>query len=224
MYETEGILTAETIKDNRVIPSVIKNTSHGERSFDIYSRLLDDRIVTYFEQVDSDTTEAAIAKLLHLDALDSKKPIHLYINSPGGEVISGLALYDTIRTINAPVYGYVLGMAASMGSILISGCDKRFISPNGKIMIHQPSGGARGRSCDIEVEAQEIIKTRDILITILAENCNKDFDTVKSDMANTDMWLTAGESIKYGIVDEIIKPTKGYTRAATSKLETMILS
>lgn len=213
----------ETIRDNRVIPSVIKHTSHGERSFDIYSRLLDDRIITYFDQVDSDTAEVAIAKLLHLDALDNKKPIHLYINSPGGEVISGLALYDTIRSINAPVYGYVLGMAASMGSILISGCDKRFINPNGKIMIHQPSGGARGRSCDIEIEAQEIVKTRDVLTTILAENCGKTFDEVKLDMANTDKWLTAGEAVKYGIVDEIVKPTKGYTKSKSSKLETMIL-
>ena len=172
----------------------------------IERKLLDERKIFLWGGVDDDSAKHIIDRLFYLDAVDSKNDINLYINSPGGYVTSGFAIYDAMRTIKAPVSTICMGLAASMGSILLSAGEKgkRFIYPHAKVMIHQPSGGARGQSTDIEIQAKEIIKTKELGAQILAENCGQSVDKIMDDF-NRDYWMDADESKEYGIIDKIIK-------------------
>ena len=188
-----------------LIPYVVEQTSKGERSYDIYSRLLKDRIIILGTQVTDEVANAIIAQMLFLEVDNPEKDIHLYINSPGGVVTSGMVIYDTMKLISSPVHTVCLGLAASMGSILLSGGvkGKRLIFPNGRVMIHQPSlGGAYGQATDIEITAREIEKTREFSAKILAENTGKTFEQIMSDF-DRDYWMNAEEAVAYGIVDGI---------------------
>ena len=171
----------------------------------IDSKLLEERRVFLWGQVDDKSAKHVIDRLLYLDALENKE-IRLYINSPGGYVTSGFAMYDCIKSLKSPVSTICTGLAASMGSILLSVGEKgkRFIQPHARVMIHQPSGGARGPASDIEITAQEILKTKELSAQILAENCGQDFNKVMKDF-NRDHWMGAEESVAYGIVDKVIK-------------------
>lgn len=172
----------------------------------IDSKILGDRKVFLWGQVDDDSAKHVIDRLLYLDMVDSGKDIQLIINSPGGYVTSGMAMYDVIKSLKSPVSTICMGFAASMGSLLLSvgAKGKRFIYPNAKVMIHQPSGGAQGQSSDIQIQAQEIIKTKRLSAEILAENCGQSFEKVMADF-DRDYWMDANESLAYGIVDGIIK-------------------
>jgi ATP-dependent Clp protease, protease subunit len=172
----------------------------------IDSKILGDRKVFLWGQVDDDSAKHVIDRLLYLDMVDSGKDIQLIINSPGGYVTSGMAMYDVIKSLKSPVSTICMGFAASMGSLLLSvgTKGKRFIYPNAKVMIHQPSGGAQGQSSDIQIQAQEIIKTKRLSAEILAENCGQSFEKVMADF-DRDYWMDANESLAYGIVDGIIK-------------------
>jgi len=171
----------------------------------IENQQLDDRTIFLWGQVDDRSARHVVDRLMYLDSV-SNEEIKLYINSPGGYVTSGFTMYDTIKSIKSPVSTICTGLAASMGSILLSVGEKgrRFIQPNAKVMIHQPSGGARGPASDIEISAQEILKTKELSARILAENCGQDFDKIMKDF-NRDHWLDAEESVAYGIVDGILK-------------------
>lgn len=190
------------------IPFVIEQTSKGERSYDLYSRLLKDRIVMLGQQVEDVGMQSLVAQMLFLDSESPKDPIHFYINSPGGYVTAGMALYDTMQIIKAPVYTYCLGHAASMGAVLLSGGQKghRYILPSAEVMIHQPLGGAKGQASDILIRAKQIERTKNYLTKILADNCGQPFEKVLAD-CDRDYWMTAEEAVAYGIVDEI-KPWK----------------
>lgn len=172
----------------------------------IDSKILGDRKVFLWGQVDDDSAKHVIDRLLYLDMNDPGKDIQLVINSPGGYVTSGMAMYDVIKSLKSPVSTVCMGFAASMGSLLLSvgTKGKRFIYPNAKVMIHQPSGGAQGQSSDIQIQAQEIIKTKKLSAEILAENCGQSFEKVMADF-DRDYWMDANESLAYGIVDGIIK-------------------
>lgn len=188
-----------------LVPYVVEQTGRGERSFDIYSRLLNDRIIILGEEVNETTASLVIAQLLYLESVDPKKDICLYINSPGGMVTAGLAIYDTMQYIQCDVSTVCLGMAASMGAFLLAGGakGKRFALPNAEIMIHQPSGGARGQATEIEIAAENILKTKKRLNEILAENTGKDYEQVKAD-TERDHYLSAEEAKEYGIIDAVI--------------------
>lgn len=187
------------------IPYVIEQSSRGERSYDIFSRLLIDRIVMVTGPIDSQMSTSIIAQLLFLDAQDPEKDIYMYINSPGGEVIAGMAIYDTMQFIKSDVQTIVIGMAASMGSVLASSGakGKRFILPNSQFMIHQPSGGAQGQQSDIAIAAEEIMKTRKKLNQILADNTGQPYERLEQD-TERDYWLDAEESVAYGLADKIM--------------------
>ncbi len=189
-----------------LVPYVIEQTKGGERSYDIYSRLLKDRIIFLGEEVNDVTASLVVAQLLFLAAEDPDKDISLYINSPGGSVTAGLAIYDTMQYIKPDVSTICLGMAASMGAFLLAGGakGKRFALPNSTIMIHQPSGGARGQETEIRIAAENILKTRKQLNEILAENTGKSYEEVDRD-TERDNYMTADEAVKYGIIDEVIK-------------------
>ncbi len=189
-----------------LVPYVIEQTKGGERSYDIYSRLLKDRIIFLGEEVNDVTASLVVAQLLFLAAEDPDKDISLYINSPGGSVTAGLAIYDTMQYIKPDVSTICLGMAASMGAFLLAGGakGKRFALPNSTIMIHQPSGGARGQETEIRIAAENILKTRKQLNEILAENTGKSYEQVDRD-TERDNYMTADEAVKYGIIDEVIK-------------------
>ena len=191
--------------NNALVPYVIEETSRGERSFDIFSRLLQERIIVLSEEVNEATASLIIAQLLFLESEDPEKDISFYINSPGGSVTDGLAIYDTMQLIRPDVSTIVMGMAASMGAFLAAGGakGKRYILPNAEMMIHQPSGGAQGQSSDIKIAADHIMRTRERLNRILAENTGKDLAAVAAD-TERDNWLTAEESVAYGLVDKII--------------------
>lgn len=188
------------------IPYVIEQTSRGERSYDIYSRLLKDRIIFLGEEVNEVTASLTIAQLLFLEAEDPGKDIHLYINSPGGVVSAGLAIYDTMQYIKCDVSTICMGMAASMGAFLLAGGTKgkRYALPNSEVMIHQPSGGAQGQASDIKITAENILRTRDRLNRILAENTGKSIETIAAD-TERDNWMTAEEAAAYGLIDEVIE-------------------
>lgn len=188
-----------------LVPYVVEQTGRGERSFDIYSRLLNDRIIILGEEVNETTASLVVAQLLYLESVDPKKDICLYINSPGGMVTAGLAIYDTMQYIQCDVSTVCLGMAASMGAFLLAGGTKgkRFALPNAEIMIHQPSGGARGQATEIEIAAENILKTKKRLNEILAENTGKDYEQVKAD-TERDHYLSAEEAKEYGIIDAVI--------------------
>ena len=188
-----------------LIPYVVEQTSRGERSYDIYSRLLKDRIIFLGEEVNSTSASIVVAQLLFLEAEDPEKDIHLYINSPGGEITSGMAIYDTMQYIKCDVSTVCIGMAASMGAFLLAGGakGKRYALPNAEIMIHQPLGGARGQATDIEISAKHILATKERLNKILAENTGQDFETVAAD-TERDNWKSAQEAMEYGLIDQVI--------------------
>ena len=187
------------------IPYVIEQNSRGERSYDIYSRLLKDRIIFLGEEVNEVTASLTVAQLLFLESEDPGKDIHLYINSPGGVVTAGMAIYDTIQYIKCDVSTICIGMAASMGAFLLAGGakGKRFALPNAEIMIHQPSGGAQGQATEIQIAAENILKTKKKLNQILADNTGKPYEVVAAD-TERDHWLDAQEALDYGLIDGII--------------------
>ncbi len=188
-----------------VIPYVIEQTSRGERSYDIYSRLLKERIIFLGEEVTDASASVIIAQLLFLEGEDPEKDIHLYINSPGGSVSAGLAIYDTMQYIKCDVSTICVGMAASMGSFLLSGGakGKRYALPNSEIMIHQPLGGARGQATEIKIAAEHILKTRERLNKILAANTGQSLEQIEID-TERDNFMSAQEAKEYGLVDEVI--------------------
>lgn len=187
------------------MPYVIEQNSRGERSYDIYSRLLKDRIIFLGEDVNETTASLIVAQLLFLESEDPGKDIHLYINSPGGMVTCGMAIYDTMNYIKPDVSTICVGMAASMGAFLLAGGakGKRYALPNAEIMIHQPSGGAKGQATEIEIAAESILKTKRKLNQILADNTGKTYEQVAAD-TERDHYLDAREALEYGIVDQII--------------------
>ncbi|KRN28501.1 ATP-dependent Clp protease proteolytic subunit [Lactobacillus selangorensis] len=188
-----------------LVPTVIEQTSRGERSYDIYSRLLKDRIIMVSGEVNDQMANSVIAQLLFLDAQDSDKDIYMYINSPGGSVTSGLAIMDTMNFIKADVQTIAMGMAASMASILLtSGAKgKRFALPNATVLIHQPLGGAQGQQTEIEIAAQEILKTRKKLNTILSDTTGQTMEQIQKD-TDRDNYMTADEAKAYGLIDHIM--------------------
>lgn len=187
------------------IPYVIEQNSRGERSYDIYSRLLKDRIIFLGEEVNETTASLVVAQLLFLESEDPNKDIHLYINSPGGMVTGGMAIYDTMQYIKCDVSTICIGMAASMGAFLLAGGakGKRFALPNAEVMIHQPSGGARGQATEIQIAAENILKTKEKLNKILAENTGQPLEVVAAD-TERDHYLNAEEALAYGLIDGII--------------------
>ena len=189
-----------------LVPYVVEQTSRGERTYDIYSRLLKDRIIFLGEEVTDVSANIVVAQLLFLEAEDPEKDIHLYINSPGGSVTAGLAIYDTMQYIKCDVATYCMGMAASMGSFLLAGGakGKRFAMPNSEIMIHQPSGGARGQATEIQIAAEHILKTRHRLNQILSENTGQPLEVIRID-TERDNFMSAEEAKAYGLIDEVIK-------------------
>ena len=188
-----------------LVPYVIEQTSRGERSYDIYSRLLKERIIFLGEEVNEVTASLVVAQLLFLEAEDTDKDIQLYINSPGGSVTAGMAIYDTMRYIKCDVSTICIGMAASMGAFLLAGGTKgkRLALPNAEIMIHQPLGGAQGQATEIEIAAKHILQTKKKLNTILAENTGKDYDVIAAD-TERDNWMTAEEAKEYGLIDRVV--------------------
>ena len=186
-----------------LVPYVIEQTSKGERSYDIYSRLLKDRIIFLGEEVNETSASIIVAQLLFLEAED--KDIHLYINSPGGSVTAGMAIYDTMKYIKCDVSTVCIGMAASMGAFLLAGGakGKRFALPNAEIMIHQPLGGTQGQATEIEIAAKHILRTKEKLNRMLAENTGKDYETICAD-TERDNWKSAEEACEYGLIDKVI--------------------
>ena len=188
-----------------LVPYVIEQTSRGERSYDIYSRLLKERIIFLGEEVNETTASLTVAQLLFLEAEDPEKDIQLYINSPGGSVTAGMAIYDTMQYIKCDVSTICIGMAASMGAFLLAGGTKgkRLALPNAEIMIHQPLGGAQGQATEIEIAAKHILRTKQKLNSILAENCGQPYDVVAAD-TERDNWKSAEEAMQYGLIDKVI--------------------
>ena len=188
-----------------LVPYVIEQTSRGERSYDIYSRLLKDRIIFLGEEVNDVSAGLIVSQLLFLEAEDPGKDIQLYINSPGGSVTAGMAIYDTMQYIKCDVSTYCMGMAASMGAFLLAGGTKgkRLALPNAEIMIHQPLGGAQGQATEIEIAARHILQTKEKLNKILAANTGKDYDVIAAD-TERDNWMTAEEAKEYGLIDRVV--------------------
>ena len=189
-----------------LVPTVIESTSRGERAFDIYSRLLKDRIIFLGEEVNDVTASLVVAQILFLESEDPTKDINLYINSPGGSVVAGMAIYDTMQYVKCDVSTICMGMAASMGAFLLAGGTKgkRYALPNAEIMIHQPSGGAQGQASDIKIVAEQILKTKQKLNKILAENTNQPIDVIERD-TERDNYMSAEEALSYGIIDKVIE-------------------
>ena len=192
-----------------LIPTVIEQSSRGERAYDIYSRLLKDRIVMLSGPIDDAVANSVIAQLLFLDAQDPEKDIYLYINSPGGSVSAGLAIYDTMNFINSDVQTIVIGMAVSMGAFLLSSGQKgkRYALPNAEVMIHQPLGGAQGQATEIEIAARHILSTRERLNRILSENTGQPLKTIAKD-TDRDNYMSAEDAVKYGLVDAVMENNK----------------
>lgn len=190
-----------------LIPTVIETTNRGERAYDIYSRLLKDRIIMLGSQIDDNVANSIVSQLLFLQAQDSEKDIYLYINSPGGSVTAGFAIYDTIQHIKPDVQTICIGMAASMGSFLLAAGakGKRFALPNAEVMIHQPLGGAQGQATEIEIAANHILKTREKLNRILSERTGQCIEKIQKD-TDRDNFLTAEEAKEYGLIDEVMVP------------------
>ena len=188
-----------------LVPYVVEQTSRGERSYDIFSRLLNDRIVMLSEEVNDTTASLVVAQLLYLEAQDPDKDIQFYINSPGGSVTAGLAIYDTMQYIKPDVSTICIGMAASMGAFLLSSGakGKRIALPNAEIMIHQPSGGSQGQATDIQIQAEQILKIKKKLNEILAEKTGKDISVIERD-TERDHFMTAEEAREYGLIDKVI--------------------
>ena len=192
-----------------LIPMVVEQTSRGERSYDIYSRLLQDRIVLLGGEVTDESANLIVAQLLFLQSQDAKKTINMYINSPGGSVTAGLAIYDTMQFISCPVATYCIGQAASMGAVLLTAGakGKRFALPNARIMIHQPWGGAEGKASDIEITAKEILRLKERLNHILADHAGKSYEDVVRD-TDRDYFMSADEAAAYGLIDRVVSPKK----------------
>ena len=189
-----------------LVPYVIEQTSRGERSYDIYSRLLKERIIFLGEEVNDVTAGLVVSQLLFLESEDPDKDINLYINSPGGSVTAGMAIYDTMQYVKCDVSTMCMGMAASMGAFLLSGGTKgkRLALPNAEIMIHQPSGGAQGQATEIVIAAEHILRTKKKLNTILSENTGQPYETIVKD-TERDNWLTAQEALEYGLIDKVME-------------------
>ena len=192
-----------------LVPTVIEETGRGERAYDIYSRLLKERIIFLADEVNSVTAGLVVAQLLFLESEDPNKDIHFYINSPGGSVTDGMAIYDTMKYVKCAVCTTCIGMAASMGAFLLAGGTKgkRFALPNAEIMIHQPSGGAQGQASDIKINADHILRIRDKLNKLLAENTGQTLEKIQAD-TERDNWLTAEEAREYGLIDAVIEDHK----------------
>ena len=190
-----------------LVPMVIEQTGHGERSFDIFSRLLKDRIILLGTEIDDTVANLVVAQLLFLQAEDPKKDIDLYINSPGGSVTAGLAIYDTMQAISCDVKTYCIGQCASMGAVLLGAGapGKRFALPSSRIMIHQPWGGAQGTAADINIQAQEILRLKAMLNGILAKHCKQSITKIEKD-TERDFFMGAEEAVKYHIVDKVVTP------------------
>jgi len=188
-----------------LVPYVIEQTSRGERSYDIYSRLLKDRIIFLSDEVNDTTSSLIVAQLLFLDAEDAEKDINFYINSPGGSITAGLAIYDTMQHIKADVSTICVGMAASMGAFLLAGGakGKRFALPNSEVMIHQPLGGSRGQATDIKIQTERLLKMRDDLNRMLSENTGQSIDVIARD-TERDNFMTAEEAKAYGLIDSVV--------------------
>ena len=191
--------------NNSLVPMVVEQTGRGERSYDIFSRLLNDRIIFLSDEINDATASLVVAQLLYLEAQDPDKDISFYINSPGGSVTAGMAIYDTMNFIKCDVSTVCIGMAASMGAFLLSAGTKgkRFALPNSEIMIHQPLGGAKGQATDIKIQAELILRTRDKLNKILAENTGKSIDEIARD-TERDNYMTAEQALAYGLIDKVI--------------------
>ena len=189
-----------------LVPTVIESTSRGERAFDIYSRLLKDRIIFLGEEVNDVTASLVVAQILFLESEDPTKDINLYINSPGGSVVAGMAIYDTMQYVKCDVSTICMGMAASMGAFLLAGGTKgkRYALPNAEMMIHQPSGGAQGQATEIKIVAEQILKTKEKLNKILAENTNQPIEVIERD-TERDNYMSAEEALAYGIIDKVIE-------------------
>ena len=189
-----------------LVPTVIESASRGERAFDIYSRLLKDRIIFLGEEVNDVTASLVVAQILFLESEDPTKDINLYINSPGGSVVAGMAIYDTMQYVKCDVSTICMGMAASMGAFLLAGGTKgkRYALPNAEIMIHQPSGGAQGQATEIKIVAEQILKTKEKLNKILAENTNQPIEVIERD-TERDNYMSAEEALAYGIIDKVIE-------------------
>ncbi|MFX3622562.1 MAG: ATP-dependent Clp endopeptidase proteolytic subunit ClpP [Ectobacillus sp.] len=192
-----------------LIPTVIEQTNRGERAYDIYSRLLKDRIIMLGSAIDDNVANSIVAQLLFLEAQDPEKDIHLYINSPGGSITAGMAIYDTMQFIKAPVSTICIGMAASMGAFLLAAGQKgkRFALPNSEVMIHQPLGGAQGQATEIEIAAKRILFLRDKLNKILAERTGQPLEIIERD-TDRDNFMTAEKALEYGLIDQIIAEKK----------------
>ncbi len=190
---------------NALVPYVVEQTAQGERSYDIYSRLLKDRIIFLDQEVNDASASVIVAQLLFLESEDPTKDISLYINSPGGSVTAGMAIYDTMQYIKCDVATICIGMAASMGAFLLAGGakGKRQALPNAEIMIHQPSGGTQGKASDMLIDAEHILKTRQKMNEIMAANTGKSVDEVAAD-TDRDKWLTAEEAVEYGLIDSVV--------------------
>ncbi|KAJ6569549.1 ATP-dependent Clp protease proteolytic subunit [Mycena capillaripes] len=196
-----------------LVPIVIEQTGRGERSYDIFSRLLRERVIMLYGPIRDTDSTLTVAQLLFLEAEDTSKPIHLYINSPGGSVTAGLAIYDTMRYVSSPIHTYCIGQAASMGSLLLSAGEKgkRHCLPNASIMIHQPSGGASGQASDIAIHAKEILRIRELLTGIYQKHCGKDGEDKEAglrrfgDALERDYFMTAQQALDFGIVDAILE-------------------
>ena len=188
-----------------LVPMVIEQTNRGERSYDIFSRLLNDRIVMLCEEVNDATASLVVAQLLFLEGQDPEKDIHLYINSPGGSITAGMAIYDTMQYIKCDVSTICMGMAASMGAFLLAAGakGKRYALPNAEIMIHQPSGGAQGQATDIQIQAERILQTKKSLNTILAERTGQPYEVICKD-TERDNFMTAQQAMEYGLIDKVI--------------------
>ena len=195
--------------DSALVPYVIEQTPRGERSYDIYSRLLNDRIIFLGEEINSVSANLVVAQLLHLESQDAEKDISLYINSPGGEVYSGLAILDTMNFIKPQVSTICVGMAASMAAVLLSAGakGKRFCLPHSKVMIHQPSGGASGQATDVQLHAQWLLRTKGKMNKLMSEMTHQPLERIERDVER-DYFMTAEEALAYGIIDEIYQPRK----------------
>ena len=196
-------------RNSYLVPMVVEQTSRGERSYDIYSRLMQDRIVLLGVEVNDDSANLIVAQLLFLQAQDAKKPVSMYINSPGGSVTAGLAIYDTMQFISCPVHTYCIGQAASMGAVLLTAGEKghRFALPNARIMIHQPWGGAEGKASDIEITCQEILRLKQKLNEILAAHSGQPMEQVVRD-TDRDHFMGAEEARAWGLIDQVLVPKK----------------
>ncbi|PAU95416.1 ATP-dependent Clp endopeptidase, proteolytic subunit ClpP [Aliifodinibius salipaludis] len=199
----------DRIQNNNLVPMVVEKTERGERAFDIYSRLLKDRIIFLGTPVNDTVASSIVAQMLFLESEDPEKDINLYINSPGGVVSAGFAIYDTMQYVKCDVATTCVGMAASMGALLLAGgaAGKRNLLPNSRVMIHQPLGGVRGQASDIEIEAQEILRIKKLISEVLAEHSGKSVDQVMED-TDRNKWMAAEEAKEYGLVDNIMKRKK----------------